>query len=132
MKKKSNLVELSTYNNPHLLCDEITKTFDVTGKSIFGKLSSTQLRGLFFINKGWRLTNEGYLYISKKFISYTSSNDQNKILTGKIILRMDECVNSPWFVRGKEVVVFDPVIHFELQMVNGELSKFVDFKSTKF
>ena len=98
----------------------------------FDNIPLEQTRKLLFVNSGWRLTNEGYKILSKLYMTYESINPVNDILTGKIILKMDNCVNSPWFVRGKKLIVFDQIVHFELQMVDGDMSRYVDFKSTSF
>lgn len=93
-------------------------------------LCMDRVRRFFFVNQGWRLTSSGFQAISDNYISYSSKNERNTIITGKIILNTDDCVGGPWFLKGQNIVVFDPTIHFELQMVNGNLNDFVDFKRT--
>lgn len=90
-----------------------------------------RVRRFFFVNQSWRLTNSGFQAISSNYTSYSSSSDRNSLITGKILLNMDSCVGGPWFLRGTNIHVFDPTIHFELQMVSGNLSDFVDFKRVR-
>lgn len=90
-----------------------------------------RVRRFFFVNQSWRLTNSGFQAISNNYISYSGTNERNSIITGKILLNMDDCVGGPWFLKGQAIVIFDPTIHFELQMVNSNLNDFVDFKRTR-
>ena len=92
-------------------------------------LAPDVIRNIIFANKGWKLSKVGLKLISKNFKPYTSKHDNNKIVTGKILLKMDDCCNSPWSLFDGVVTVFDPILHFELQMVDGDISAFIDFKS---
>jgi len=89
------------------------------------------LRGLLFSNHGWRLSHGGRDMLKALFRDYDSSNDANTVVTGKILLNMDQCCGGPWALRGKTVTVWDPTVHFELQMVGGNLRDFVDFKGLR-
>lgn len=99
--------------------------------SFLENLNMDRVRRFFFVNQGWRLTGSGYNAVSDNYMSYASNSDSNKIITGKILLNMDHCVGGPWFIRGTQVIVFDPTVHFELEMHNGSISSFIDFKRIK-
>lgn len=96
--------------------------------SFLENLNMHRVRRFFFVNQGWRLTNSGYQAISDHYNVYSSSNERNKVITGKVLLNMDNCAGGPWYLRGPHVFVFDSTVHFEIQMVSGNLSDFVDFK----
>lgn len=83
------------------------------------------------MNQGWRLTHSGFQAVSAHYIHYSVTNDQNHLLTGKILINMDNCVGGPWFLRGATVYLFDQTVGFELQMFGGDLHTFVDFKRSK-
>jgi hypothetical protein len=91
-------------------------------------LNPERIRRYFFINQGWRMTHTGFTTISRHYQSYMSQSPGNEIMTGKVLLHMDHCVNGPWFVRGTSVFVFDPTTHFELQMVDGDINAYIDFR----
>jgi len=84
-----------------------------------------------FVSNGWKLSHSGRDMLRSKWQGYDSVNDANTVSTGKILINMDLCCASPWCWRGKCITVWDPTLHFELQMVNGNLSEFVDFKSPR-
>ena len=88
---------------------------------------TASIRQMLFINKGWRLTSKGLAIIENGFESYTISNESNKILTPKILLNMDPCVKSPWYVTttGK-VTFFNRSAFFELSMFDGNLNTYVE------
>lgn len=109
----------------------VTEIQHAIDPSFLENLNIHRVRRFFFVNQSWRLTNSGYQAISDHYHAYASSNERNKVITGKVLLNMDNCVGGPWYIRGAHVFVFDPTIHFEIQIVNGILSDFVDFKSTR-
>lgn len=112
-----------TYLNVHAFCNGMKN--DLIGY----KLAPAVIKNILFSGKGWRLTHVGLELVTKKFKPYTSKHENNKVITGKILLRMDACCNSPWSLFDRVITVFDPILHFELQMVEGDISAFIDFKS---
>ena len=106
----------------------VIKSVLVTTNSDFDIMSNDIAKKMMFGNKQWCLTKTGYNILSTVYQTYTSKNPANKVLTGKILLGMDQCCASPWFIQGESVTVFDSVLHFELQMVNGNLNDFINFK----
>lgn len=91
-------------------------------------LSDDRIKRFFFINQGWRLTKTGFITVSTHYITYFSKHPSNKILTGKILLNMDKCVQGPWYIFGEQLAIFDQKIHFEIQMLGGNLNDFLEFK----
>jgi hypothetical protein len=104
------------------------KSVLATTNSDFDIMSNDIAKKMMFSNKQWCLTKTGYNILSTVYQTYTSKNPATKVLTGKILLGMDQCCASPWFIQGETVTVFDGVLHFELEMVNGNLNDFIDFK----
>lgn len=110
------------------IAGELRHTIDVNNGN---SLDLERIRRYLFVNKGWRLTRNGADVISANYKHYTSINENNKILTGKILLNLDHCIGGPWFLRGNSISVFDSQVHFEIQMVNGNINDFVDLKSSR-
>lgn len=128
-KTQSNLPVLDNgFENQTILCIHLAPILE-DRDSVFEALNIHTIKKVLFINNSWRLTGTGCQILSEHFVSYTSNHNDNTVLTGKILLNMDKCCLGPWFLRGKTITVFDPTIHFELQMVSGKLGDFVDFKT---
>lgn len=115
--------------DPRQFCMNITtKVQQDIDPSFLENLDLHRIRRFFFVGFGWRLTRSGFELLTDHYISYTSSNQNNKLVTGKIILNMDHCVGGPWFLRHDSITVFNSISHFELGMVNGCINQFIDFK----
>lgn len=91
----------------------------------------TLLRQQLFVNQGWRLTKRGLTLLTGKYTHYTSTHEDNKIMTGRVLLNMDKAVLGPWAWGWKDstIIVFDAGIHFELQICNGSAQQFINFKN---
>lgn len=87
-----------------------------------------QIRKMMFVNHSWRLSPSGCHILKDIFKSYDSHSRENLIVSGKILLGMDAICHSPWALHGKIVTVFDPMVHFELQMFDGRLPDLIDFR----
>ena len=89
------------------------------------------LKQQLFVNQGWRLTRRGLTVLTGKYTHYTSTHEDNRIMTGRVLLHMDKAVLGPWAWGFKDstIIVFDPVIHFELQMCNGSAQQFINIKN---
>jgi len=123
--------DLKLYSqDPRQFCIRITTEIQHDIDPYFlENLNFDRLQRYFFVGLGWRLTWTGCQTLCQNYKSFISSSEENKYITGKIILNMDNCVEGPWCMKGQTIIVFDPKIHFELQMLNGNVNKFVDFKS---
>lgn len=89
-----------------------------------------EVKKIMFVNQGWRLTRVGLALFTKVYNSYNSQHLDNRILTGRVMLSMDSAVNGPWGYQNETIIVFDPMIHFELSMVEGSARQFISFKNT--
>jgi hypothetical protein len=81
-----------------------------------------------FANQGWRLTKVGLRLLSNLYSTYHCTHPDNTVMTGRVLMGMDHAVGGPWGYRGREIYVFDQIVHFELQMCDGSARKFVEFK----
>jgi len=86
-----------------------------------------QIRKEVFVNQGWRLTANGLRLMSKLYQSWSSKHNDNRIMTGKLLLGMDRALGAPWGVRDSSMVLFDSQMHFELQMCNGSAQEWLRF-----
>lgn len=109
------------------LIDSIRSTLASTNRD-FETMPTDVAKRMMFGTRGWGLTKTGYNILSDHYTVYSTKNSKNDIITGKILLGMDQSCASPWHIQGESVTVFDSVLHFELQMVNGNLNDFIDFK----
>ena len=87
------------------------------------------LRQQVFVNQGWRLSRRGVNLFTGIYNHYANTNDDNRIMTGKILLNMDNAVKGPWGYKDATIIVFDHTIHFELQMCNGSAQQYIAFKN---
>lgn len=87
------------------------------------------LRQQLFVNQGWRLSRRGVNLFTGIYKHYTSTHDDNRIMTGKVLLNMDNAVQGPWGYKDSTIIVFDHTIHFELQMCNGSAQQYIAFKN---
>ena len=131
MKKTKNQKILGLdYKNQLDFCHHITQDIRTTiDPDFLRNLNTDRLKRYFFVNQGWRLTNNGFSIVSTHYHSFTSENPANKVLTGSILLNMDNCIQGPWYVRGNKITVFNQSTHFELQMTSGNINAFLDFRN---
>lgn len=129
MKTEIDPKTLAGFQDPYDLCDFIRPALvERNDLDDWLFLSTTELRRAIFSTNGWRLTKTGLEVLSTMFRPYITKNEENTIVTGKVLLGMDKCCKSPWYLSGKTVIVFDPALHLEIQIVGGKVSDFIDFK----
>lgn len=88
-----------------------------------------EIRRILFVNQGWRLSKAGLNLFRKIYNTYDSTHPDNRILTGRVMVRMDAAAAGPWGYSGDTITVFDPTVHFELSMVNGSVQRLVEIKN---
>jgi hypothetical protein len=122
----------TNFGDPYDLCDWLRPALvECNDLDDWVFLSTTELKRAVFSTSGWRLTRTGVELLSSVFQSYNTRNEENIQVTGKILLGMDRCCKSPWFLGGKMITVFNSHVHLEIQMVGGRMSDFIDFKMIK-
>lgn len=129
MKKtaKIDLTDLPVAATSPELIEKIRSTLSAANQD-FETMPTDVAKRMMFGTRGWGLTRTGFNILSSHYTIYSAKNLKNGVVTGKILLGMDECCASPWHIQGETVYVFNSVLHFELEMVNGNLNDFIDFK----
>ena len=97
-------------------------------KTQIGERYWITVRKEYFVNQGWRLTPNGLKVMRNLYQSWESQHTDNRIMTGRLLLGMDDVLNAPWGVQGQRIIVFDPQMHFELQMCNGSAQEWLNFR----
>lgn len=128
---RNKLPQLAKNFTDHLSFCAYVQPFIIIKISDFSDTSPINIRRLLFVNHSWRLNRSGNELLKNHFESFDIKNDENIVITGKIILSMDSICNGPWSLNGKTITVFDSTLYFELQMFGGKLSEFVDFKNPR-
>lgn len=133
MKRKSDLAALEvTSQDPLQFCMKIKHELGhAIDPEIVCDPKIESMRRFLFINQGWRLTHRGFNLLLKYYQSYASQNPTNEVVIGRVLISMDCCIGGPWFMRGRHVFVFNDTAHFELEMVNGDVRTYVDFRNPK-
>jgi len=80
-----------------------------------------------FMKNSWQLTSWGAVAMVSVCQSYTLAHDDNALINGRILLNMGKIIQSPWYNRGRHVYVWNAGVHFEMQMFDGSIRRFVDF-----
>jgi hypothetical protein len=91
----------------------------------------TELNNLIFMRNSWQLTSQGAVAFSHAFKRWYCVHDDNAIMTGRILLSMNLIMTTVWYSRGRHVYIWDENVHFEMQLVDGSLARFVDLKTPK-
>jgi hypothetical protein len=94
-------------------------------------LNPERIQRYFFVGQGWRLTGRGDHELSRWYRQFISANPENEIITGKVLLNLDTAIRGPWRIRDQEIIVYDPTIHFELQMVDGSAHQYAEFRRSR-
>ena len=82
---------------------------------------------ILFMKNSWQLTSWGAVAMISVCQSWTLEHDDNAVINGRILLNMGKIIKSPWYNRGRHVYVWNQGVHFEMQMFDGSIRRFVDF-----
>lgn len=130
-KAKTDLPQLGVRFPDQLsFCGYINQSID-SYMTDSDQMSPVSARKMMFVNHSWRLSQTGLTIMKDLFASYESTSESNAIVTGRILIGMDAVCDAPWALRGKTITVFDPMLHFELQMMGGKIAEYLDFKLPK-
>jgi hypothetical protein len=94
-------------------------------------INPERIQRYFFVGQGWRLTGRGDHELSRWYQQFVSANPENEIITGKVLLNLDAAIRGPWRIRDQEIIVYDPAIHFEIQMVDGSAHQYAEFRKSR-
>lgn len=129
MKKTLNdLPALPPGFEDQMLFCSFVRPYLATQIADFEEATPSSIRKAIFISHGWRLSTAGWQMLRVAFATYDTGHKENMIVTGRILMCMDHICKGPWSLRGQWITLFDPTLHFELQMVGGDLRQFIDFK----
>tara|TARA_B100001079_G_C16192801_1_gene417939 strand:+ start:151 stop:522 length:372 start_codon:yes stop_codon:yes gene_type:complete len=81
-------------------------------------------------SRGFRVSAFGRNIIAKHFKKYTIEiKSETAIGTGKQILILDKYLNSPYYLKKSQLVLFEEVIAAELLMIDGDIDLWVENKT---
>lgn len=86
---------------------------------------------IMFRKNTWQLTTWAATALSTTYIYYDVVHhiDSDQTITGKILLGMDRVMNGPWYIYSSNVRVWNQDKHFEFQMFDCDLTRFIDFNN---
>ncbi len=81
-------------------------------------------------SRGFRVSAFGRNIIAKHFKKYTIEiKSETAIGTGKQILILDKYLNSPYYLKKSQLVLFEEVIAADLLMIDGDIDLWVENKT---
>lgn len=134
MKKARNelpLLDVAGRSPIGLAMDLVLQLRSQRDPSFLEDLNPERIGRYFFVGQGWRLTGRGDYELSRWYRQFISENPANEIITGKVLLNLDAAIRGPWRIRDHEIIVYDPTVHFELQMVDGSVHAYADFRKSR-
>jgi hypothetical protein len=112
----------------------IQKFQDISSK-LSGQLmhvhDTPTLTDMLFMKNSWQLTSIGAAIMSMIFKRWECAHDENAVMTGRVLLGMSKAIKVPWYNRGRHVYIWNEGIHFELQLLEGSLRRFIEFRQPK-
>ena len=73
-------------------------------------------------NRGFRITQRSYdLLTSIGYDSWTYQIQKEMVNTGKVLLLLDEKLNTPWHLQRNKLTVFDPNMAFAMNLTQQDL-----------
>ena len=101
------MMQEASDTNPHL--PEISKTYVL----FWYNLDET---------RGFRITQRSYdLLTSIGYDSWTYQIQKEMVNTGKVLLLLDEKLNTPWHLQRNKLTVFDPNMAFAMNLTQQDL-----------
>jgi hypothetical protein len=72
--------------------------------------------------RGFRVTMRAHdLLVSKGYDSWTYQIQKEMVNTGKVLLLLDEKLNTPWHLQRNRLTVFDPNMAFAMNLTQQDL-----------
>jgi hypothetical protein len=81
------------------------------------------------ISGGLRLTDEGFDQVSKHVTRHRVIIDEPIQYTNKIIIWLDNYIDSPWYVTDKEIFVFNQRMAIQLVLFSGNIARYSEIKA---
>ena len=93
---------------------------DITG--------SDKVASMIFHKNSWKLTRDGVTLFSQLFEHQKTPLKEEMTMTGRLILGLCRSISSPWYIGKNTLVTFNHITWFEIQLHDGRLYDFIDFK----
>lgn len=87
--------------------------------------------GAMFVGNGMQLTKIGCSIMCKLYSTYRLANDANLSVSGRLLIHLSRIITKPWHLSGQTIYLWDQHVHFEIAMFDGDLHRFVDFRSPR-
>lgn len=113
-KKPQNLKDLP--NNWTSKEDFISKVADIIPD--FNKFM--------FIKNGWQLTEYGADLLMHNFRWFEIVFKDDTVITGKILINLDQIINGPWFIWYKRMIIWNQDIFFEINLFDEDIAQFIN------
>ena len=105
--------------------------FDINGIPLYiaNPVNNDEWMNLLFKKHSWQLTTWGAISLSHTYIYYNVQHQSSSdiTITGKILLGMNRIINGPWHIHHNNIRIWNQNSHFELQMFDGDVNRFIDF-----
>jgi hypothetical protein len=81
------------------------------------------------ISGGLRLTDEGFDRVSEHVKRHRVIIDEPIAYTNKVIIWLDNYIDSPWYVTDKEIFVFSERMAVQLVLFSGNIARYSEIKA---
>jgi hypothetical protein len=88
-------------------------------------------RSKIFAGTSWQLSAIGRDMLGRLYKTYVIKHEANARVNGRVLMNIGRIINGPWHVNNTAMFVWDQSVYFELSMFDGDLHRFVDFRSPK-
>ena len=78
---------------------------------------------------GLKLTDEGFARLTAYIKAHRVRFDEEVEYTNQLILRLDRFITCPWYVKKKDVFVFNEKMAVQLVLFSGNIAKFSTAKA---
>lgn len=79
-----------------------------------------------FLPTGWQLTAFGCAMLMGTYKPYKIAGPSRNNLTGRIIVKMNQLVNGPWYLSKESLYVWDKNVSFEVQIFGSDLNTYIN------
>ena len=93
---------------------------DITG--------SDKVTSMVFHKNSWKLTRDGATLFCNIFEHQRTTLTEEMNMTGRLMLGLCRSISSPWYIGKNSLLTFNHITWFEIQLHDGRLYDFIDFK----
>lgn len=84
-----------------------------------------------FVQKSWQVSALGFTFFRSYYQSFSAYNEVNNLITGNVILGLNNIIKGPWAIRRNVIYTWNPDIYFEIKMFDGNVHEFLLFNDQK-